>query len=533
MNIQRIPEYLLRWAVTVGGIALALYLSKSVGDGKIGLVAGALFGIVGIILVLVVREKIWVLVPIFWALYARMPVFSLPFNPRELITLYVVLAFCTLIAFKVLRRPAAFSFIDVLFLVNCVWLLIALIRNPVGLEATESVRVGGRPYFEAFIGGIALWILGRSEGPLKLIRALPFLVVGALGIVFVANGILYFRPELTPYFTHIYSGFDTSAFTKLGNIDVGSAGDRYEIFRDIGKYMSVLLCAYSYPPHLLLPLRGRFYAMVGTGVCLLLSGFRSFLMYAGGMFALGTYFRRGVAKAAWFAVIAMFVVYIFLLGHGTVYRLPYAAQRALSFLPEALIPNKLDPLAVQSGTSSTNWRVEMWILALTTNRYIDNHLLGDGFGFTKLQYNAISAIQSERRALSDTETQETMATVGDFHSGPVSSIRVVGYIGLALTLALLVGLAIRAGRLIRRVQGTKFLQPTLFFCLPIVFEPFWYVFIFGGHAAVIPFAGFSLGMMKMLEASFANWQLTQGSVNQAGIPGLNRELAPSPALPAL
>ena len=54
------------------------------------------------------------------------------------------------------------------------------------------------------------------------------------------------------------------------------------------------------------------------------------------------------------------------------------------------------------------------------------------------------------------ESQENMLISGDFHSGPVSTIRFVGYVGLALFFPLLVGIAVYAARLIKRAKGTPY-----------------------------------------------------------------------------
>ena len=104
-----------------------------------------------------------------------------------------------------------------------------------------------------------------------------------------------------------------------------------------------------------------------------------------------------------------------------------------------------------------------------------------------------------------------MAISGDFHSGPVSTIRVVGYVGLAFVYILFIPLAIAAAKLINQTKGTPLFEPTLFFCMPIVFEPFWYTFVFGGHPSVIPFAAISLGMMKLIQNSLSAHRAAQDS----------------------
>ena len=68
---------------------------------------------------------------------------------------------------------------------------------------------------------------------------------------------------------------------------------------------------------------------------------------------------------------------------------------------------------------------------LFTDRYITSKWLGDGFGLTSMQLQ-----QSQQGAAQDNTDQlrESFTVVGEVcHSdGPVSAIRFVGYVGLAI-----------------------------------------------------------------------------------------------------
>ncbi len=523
--MQLEPRFRERLAVIVTviiGMIGAVLLGKMAANGQISSIALLVFGAVCVASLIHFRERVWVIIPILWPFYGAVQILPLPFALKDLAVIFACGAIVVCIALKIVRFRPRFTFLDALFYLNAIWLLVALIRNPVGFSATDAERVGGRPYVSAFFGLLAYWTLCRLKATPEAMRRVPMYCVAALVALVIVNvGIIYI-PSFGPIAAELYNGFsfdfvDSSgmegAGTGASSVDDGTV--RIELFRDIGKVSCVFLCAYFFPPSLLNPMKWkRCGAFSMTILGLLWSGFRSFLGYAGMMFLLGSYFQKGWKSVLRSGTIAIIATYILMLGHGTIYNLPFAAQRALAIFPKALRPVDLDELAVLSGESSTDWRVEMWILALTTNRYISDKWLGDGFGMDRMQ---IVAYQKATRTgrISSEDSQEQMAIAGDFHSGPVSAIRVVGVVGLIFVYLLYIPLAIHAARLIRRSKGTQFFAPTLFFCIPIVFEPFWYTFVFGGHPAVIPFAGFSLGMMKLIENSMDH------SLQPVPVAGLN------------
>jgi O-antigen ligase len=170
-------------------------------------------------------------------------------------------------------------------------------------------------------------------------------------------------------------------------------------------------------------------------------------------------------------------------------------QRALSF-----VPAKWDADAVADAQGTTEWRVNIWKTVLTTNKYIDNKVLGDGFGYSRAQYqqmiiNGNSGLVGENQMIS-----------GDYHSGPVSTIRFVGVVGLALFYVLLIALAREAWRIVRLTTDTPFFILALFVCCPIIYEPFNFTFVFGAFQTALPTALFSVGMLRMLSNSLEVWR---------------------------
>jgi hypothetical protein len=203
-------------------------------------------------------------------------------------------------------------------------------------------------------------------------------------------------------------------------------------------------------------------------------------------------------------------------------------QRALTFLP-----GRWDDIATLEAKSSSRWRYEMWAEMLGSNRYIDNKWLGDGFGFTMRQFAQMQYLAKQGEA----GQQETFMIVGQVHSGPVSAIRYVGYIGCAFFIYILIYMAWHAWTLARRALGTPFETVALFITVPVIMEPFGFVVIFGSYDYSLPEAIFAAGLLKMLRNTMDRYEALQ--VTQAEAPDIaaplrpQRKFARPPARPAL
>jgi hypothetical protein len=230
-------------------------------------------------------------------------------------------------------------------------------------------------------------------------------------------------------------------------------------------------------------------------VAILLSGFRSNLI--GWLFAiaLASYIRGGVRHviplvAAGLAGVVMIVVF-----QTAGLSVPLPAQRALSF-----IPISWDSRASLDAKGSVDWRVEMWRLALTSDRYIKNKVLGDGFGFDPAELRAQTTRTSFRMDTSE-GLQDYYMITGDYHSGPVSAIRFVGYVGLFLFTALLIANARYGWKIINIAKNTPFFPVALFFGIVAIYHPICFWLIFGGYAGDFIQAISTLGMLNLIHRS--------------------------------
>jgi len=90
---------------------------------------------------------------------------------------------------------------------------------------------------------------------------------------------------------------------------------------------------------------------------------------------------------------------------------------------------------------------------------------------------------------------------GDYHSGPVSAVRFVGYIGLALFTALLIANAKYAWKIINISKNTAYFPVALFFGIAAIYHPVCFWFIFGSFGGDFIQAIFTLGMLNMVDRS--------------------------------
>jgi hypothetical protein len=181
---------------------------------------------------------------------------------------------------------------------------------------------------------------------------------------------------------------------------------------------------------------------------------------------------------------------------NTMNPLPPNIQRSLTFLPGTWEQRYKDDAA-----GSTEWRIEIWREVLLTDRWIQNKWLGDGIGFSAAELSSQMATRKGvRTGISGFDAfRENILSSGDYHSGPVSTIRVIGYIGLLFFLLAQIRLAVHAHRQILRCRGTEWLPLALFVGIPIVWGPVFFIFIFGDFKTGAASFLLALSMIRLLE----------------------------------
>jgi len=494
MKLERLHEYILITVVILAGSVFALYAGSKVGAGDSAKVGAVIFAFAVALLLIRYKMRAWVWIPLFWPIASKVGFLPGELPVRDLVIIVLFGAFLVFKALKISKIKPVYEWVDLVLVFNILYLLSVFIRNPVGTESMGSEKVGGRGYFEVIFALLAYWVIQRVRIDDRTATRLPIIMVA--GTLFTT--VLQFMADHFPFSAQLigkvlpeYAATDTQGSL---NTQPDAELERQQYLAGAGSAIFQLLCARYLPTTLFNPLYiGRFLLAVMSVQFIFLSGHRIGIFYIGFVFFMALYFRKGIATVIMGLALVIPLLALLITLQSTVLPLPFAAQRALCFLP-----GKWDQAAVADAKNSSEWRYEMWRIALTTDKYIVNKWLGDGFGFTRRQL--------EEMVSASTESQENFMIVGDFHSGPVSAIRYVGYVGLVLFVILLASIARCAWKLIIASRDTPFYCLALFIGLPAIYHLGGFLFVMGGYQNDLPQAIFNTAMLQMTSFSLARFK---------------------------
>jgi hypothetical protein len=482
--------------VMAAAMLFAIVVGQNVAQNnfsRLGMYAGVAVLAIG---ALGLKQNAWLLIPIFSGFSGTIGGGRLPASIAEMSVAFCFGLFVLFKALKVIPKFPSLNWCDKLLICNLLYLATVFARNPVGVDFIRSNLIGGRPYFAILLACCGFWVLQHVTIKPKLAKLLPALMCFGSVANALSGLVGYFAPNLGYRLATLYSGFLPSGEANSLDMPNDSRVERHQYLAGFG--VEVGRAVISYVNIFKVIFFQNFILSVcffASLVAILLSGFRSNLI--GWLFAiaLASYIRGGVRHliplvAAGLAGVVMIVV---LQTAGL--SVPLAAQRALS-----LIPISWDSRASLDAKGSIDWRVDMWRLALTSDRYIKNKVLGDGFGFDPAELRAQTTLTAFRM---DTSygLQDYFMVTGDYHSGPVSAIRFVGYIGLFLFTALLIANARYAWKIIESAKKTAFLPLALFSGIVAVYHPICFWLIFGGYGGDFVQAIFTLGMLNLIDRS--------------------------------
>jgi len=452
--------------------------------------------VVGLIMVsLTLQDKFWLIIPATTFVGGQLAFIPGQLNVHQLSILLAFVFFWVLVMFRKIQWRIKFGLPEFL---ACLFLIIVVqsyLRNPTGLNVLGSTNIGGKVYVHIIIGILAFVVLAWMKIPirhLQLARKLAlifgwlefFTLLGAR----ISNGFFNIG-------RHIYTSASWYSVDPRAYIDSRDATREAFAVKgaDIAARQSASLGnplqAFGVKILQYSNIRWQFILTILALLFALLSGYRNVIANIGMLLAIGSIYYGG--KAAFFKGLAFALAcYIALLSCNAVFELPANVQRTLSFLP-----GNWQERYVNDTNNSSEWRFEIWKEVLLTDRWIENKFLGDGPGF-----NAAQASASSRGKLAGFDThRSTILINGDYHSGPVSFIRNVGYVGLILYLFIIICIAFRAHKIIIKVRRCNYSQLYLFWLLPFIVSPIFFAFIFGDFKDDAPLLFINLGFLALLE----------------------------------
>src|SRR5688572_12069688 len=195
MKLERLHESVLSFIVLLGGLCLAIFAGSIAGSGRMGTIGMLVGGIGAMAFFLIIRQRVWMLIPATWMLGGQISVLPLPFTVAHLGILFAFGTFLLLKAFKLIRLKPTLGLVEIWMLAVLVYLLTVFVRNPVGVEAFGSERVCVRPYFNILVAALGFWVLARAVATPKDAFFLPLLVIAGNGFNALINAIAFRFPS--------------------------------------------------------------------------------------------------------------------------------------------------------------------------------------------------------------------------------------------------------------------------------------------------------------------------------------------------
>ena len=507
-------------AILIVGFALlfALYLGVAAATAQLEAVAWVAGGVFLFVCILL-GKHIWILIPATLSIKGGFNFLPGSPEPWHLMTLVAATFFLLRVAVRRQRLAIRWSWIETsLFLVGLT-IAQAFVRNPVGLSVLGGDVAGGKPYFVFALAFVAFFVVSMSEPDLRTWRWAVILFIG-FGLL---SGAISALSQLSPRFAQailpIYSNVSyAQAMGTRTEVDIMET--RFGSIANLGLLLGLIACTF-WRPLGALDLTRPWRALVAVAGCVatLLSGFR------GATLTLFLYFMTGSAlRRKWLDISATVIAGILLLAlmgaSGLATYLPFGIQRSLSPLPI-----EVDPKARLEARSTAEDRFEMWRLAMGSDRFISNKMLGDGFTLSAREITAMRDAQFVRRVGYQSWIENSME-VGNYHGFHVETIRFTGIAGLAAATMALLAFAFAAWRAIDAFRGSPMWGMVLFICMPYLIYPLYYWLIFGSYRSGYPELIALAGMIKLLNRAIA---VPATAVDPAALPSHQRSPGAAPA----
>lgn len=510
------------WVVGIIAVFGAIALGQRVASGNYKPIIGLFVVGASTLVALSLGRRYWLLIPLLYPFVGSIGLMPLPFSYSELGIIGASGMFVMYLCLHKQDLGFKMNWLDGLLIINLLFLLQAYVRNPAGILLVGSEIIGSRQYFTVLMGVAAYVVISHVKLSEKEVKYLPYLICVPM---IIAGGIAAATsvfPALSRIIYPFYSAVNIEALTDIGIQDTQER--RLTDFADVAQPVVLLLIsikpiiAFIFPVNPIL-----FLAFYGSLLMSALSGFRSVTFAIFGWLVIASFIRKRGKDVAMMALLGFFGIALLGVLQTSGVSLPFAAQRALSFIPFV----EWDEAAVDAGKESTEWRLEMWREALSSDRYIRNKVWGDGLGFRLDDFMAMQrAIMGWGGDLATGKNNEAAMIKGSFHSGPLSAIRVVGFVGMFFLFLAIVVAGYHALKTVLSMRGTYFLPGAICICVPLIYLPFKWIFVFGDYKGDIVTLVIGVAFLKMLQGSYQEWlnQEAQLLVEDVEIPKAERPL---------
>lgn len=237
---------------------------------------------------------------------------------------------------------------------------------------------------------------------------------------------------------------------------------RFSLFVGLGQVIILLIvCRYKLWRILVSPL---LLGAVLLGLAMVfLSGFREKLVCTAVLVIYVAVIRREFITVTLLAA-ATYALLIFMSSTQLILSLPFGIQRTLSIVPGVVVSDDVK----RGAQHSADWRVEMWGWALDPRTgYIKDYTWGDGFAVDmKMQSRQFRMMYRDKMESAQGD-QRFYAKAGQWHSGPISTIHRIGYVGLGIVSIWFLVCLVLVARTCAAYQGTPQQFYYLYYTVPL------------------------------------------------------------------
>lgn len=478
--------------VLVFALCGAVYLGISAATAQYETVAWVV-GIGILIILMTLGGNVWTVIPVAGALSGGLT--FLPGFPQPWYVATPIVGGFMLTRF--LLRSNMFQFrwtwLDTFILLQIGVLLQAYMRNPTGLAIFSDSVVGGRPYFDYAVAITSYFLLSIVKTDRKtFVRVVTLVLIVNLGDDLL-RAITGFSGNFARLVGKLYTNVEYSANAAGASFAFDVQTTRFGGLMNLGLTLGLISFSFHRPLTSLSPIRPIAFLMLALSVVFsLFSGFRSSIIRLGCFFIAGTLIRKKPLDIFIGGAVGSVGILLFSATFGLKH-LPDAAQRALSFLPF-----QVSESAKNVAQASSDWRFEMWRIVLTSDRYIKNKMLGDGFGYSKAEHEAQLKV-AETGAAYLGDSIDMFIAKGSYHGWHVEAIRFTGVLGLVIGVILLFAFARYAWLAIRHFEGSKYYGYVVFICIPFLIEPFFHIFVFGSYKSTFMELIAAAGILRLID----------------------------------
>lgn len=307
------------------------------------------------------------------------------------------------------------KYVDAALLIFFAYFLFTWVRHPVTVLALVSktdfsvTEVGGQDYI--FCLGAICYYLFLSVIPLKLESVLKVLKIA-------------FWVSLVVTIFMCVKGLVFGSATQAELME-SATSSRFGAFAPLSlKICYFLFAKYTFIGIIISPWKLLLVLVSFVGVAL--SGFRSHFMQIAVYITVAALVHKNILQLLFVAIFA-WAGCLFFANEDVVDKLPYGIQRVLSSVPGV----EIDNAATKEAEGSLEWRYEMWEWAFNPSTgYIKDYTFGDGYGHSLARYQARQVAAS--LGLVYLGDNRLFAEDGIWHSGYITTIHRIGYVGLVL-----------------------------------------------------------------------------------------------------